>query len=264
MNSSVFYPELGNETFFDVEDKSFWYHHRNNCIIEVINKYFSNGSIFDIGGGNGYVSKSIQDAGFNVVLIEPDIKGVLNAKQRGINNLICSSFFDLEWAEDKLDNVGIFDVLEHIQDDIDFINSIGCRMKSGGLLFLTVPSHNFLYSMEDKHDGHFRRYSMSELKSKLSLCGFELLFSTYIFSYLLFPIYFFKVIPSRFNIGKFKSLEKYSSQQRSSDYQSEHEVKNGFLQQILKWLHNIEINKIVKGSSIKYGATCLIVAKKIK
>jgi len=34
--SNVSYPKDGNELCFDIEDKSFWFRHRNDCIIEMI------------------------------------------------------------------------------------------------------------------------------------------------------------------------------------------------------------------------------------
>lgn len=93
-------------------------------------------------------------------------------QKKGIRNLICSSFQDLEWTDEKLENAALFDVLEHIDKDIDFLQNLGSHLKMGGLLFLTVPSYNVLFSTEDEHDGHFRRYSSTKIKEILSLTWF--------------------------------------------------------------------------------------------
>ena len=42
----------------------------------------------------------------------------------------------------------------------------------GGVLALLVPSHQFLYGEFDRAVGHFRRYSRSELRTKLEAAGF--------------------------------------------------------------------------------------------
>ena len=34
----VSYPAEGNEQCFGIEDKSFWFQHRNACVIEIIKK----------------------------------------------------------------------------------------------------------------------------------------------------------------------------------------------------------------------------------
>ena len=57
-NQNISYPSEGNENCLAVEDNSFWFRHRNNCIVSVVKSYppEDNGTIFDIGGGNGFVS----------------------------------------------------------------------------------------------------------------------------------------------------------------------------------------------------------------
>jgi hypothetical protein len=42
----VSYPEYGNDIFFTVEDESYWFSHRNRCIIEMIRKFRPAGSLF--------------------------------------------------------------------------------------------------------------------------------------------------------------------------------------------------------------------------
>src|SRR6478672_10328186 len=82
--SDISYPEEGNSVYFDVEDASFWFQHRNRCIVEALKLFPPAGAFFDVGGGNGCVARAIQDAGFEVVLVEPGIWGVRNAVKRGI------------------------------------------------------------------------------------------------------------------------------------------------------------------------------------
>ena len=42
MNSEISYPEEGNELCYQIEENSFWFKHRNNCIKTVINKFITN------------------------------------------------------------------------------------------------------------------------------------------------------------------------------------------------------------------------------
>ena len=84
----VSYPKDGNEFCFQIEKDSFWFNHRNNCIIEAVRKYSPNEVFFDIGGGNGFVAMGLEEKGIATVLIEPGIEGCLNSKKRGLKNIV--------------------------------------------------------------------------------------------------------------------------------------------------------------------------------
>jgi hypothetical protein len=62
-SEKVSYPDSGNDNCFEIEENSFWFHHRNNCIIEMIRNYppTGNGPIFDVGGGNGFCRERINE-----------------------------------------------------------------------------------------------------------------------------------------------------------------------------------------------------------
>ncbi len=53
----VSYPVEGNEACFQIEDESFWFKHRNDCICEVVSQFppTNKGPIFDVGGVNVFV-----------------------------------------------------------------------------------------------------------------------------------------------------------------------------------------------------------------
>ena len=179
-DQKVSYPSNGNENTFTVEDDSFWFKHRNSCIASLVTSYppEDNGTIFDIGGGNGFVSAGLAKVGFDVALVEPGRTGVFNAKGRGLKNIICSTISAAKFKQHSLPAVGVFDVIEHVEDDLSFLKSIRGLMKKGGRLYVTVPSYSFLWSEEDVLAGHFRRYTLKDISSVLMSAGFELEFSS--------------------------------------------------------------------------------------
>ena len=81
----ISYPDKGNDSCFAIEENSFWFKHRNNCILESVKNHASRELFFDIGGGNGYVSAFLKNNGVETVLVEPGKQGALNAKKRNIN-----------------------------------------------------------------------------------------------------------------------------------------------------------------------------------
>jgi len=251
-SSNISYPDEGYNACFDMEDTSFWFQHRNNCIVSVVKKYASNELFFDIGGGNGFVSKAIENAGIDGVLIEPGHEAVLNAKKRNIKNVFCGTLSDLSELNGKISTIGTFDVIEHIQDDNKFINEVHSMLKQGGIFFATVPAYKFLWSDEDTDAGHFRRYTRKSITQLLKNNGFEIIYSTYFFSVLVFPIFIFRTLSSKMGIRK----------KTSTIDQKEHSQKTGFVGKILNFVWNFELTRIQNNKFVPFGTSCLIVAKK--
>src|SRR6266487_5238914 len=77
--SPISYPEHGNDMCFQIEEDSFWFKHRNNCILELVKNYPAGEIFLDVGGGNGFVTLALQQAGYNAILVEPG-NGVRNAQ----------------------------------------------------------------------------------------------------------------------------------------------------------------------------------------
>lgn len=254
-NSTISYPEEGNESFMQIEDDSFWFLHRNNIISESIKKHNTNNIFFDIGGGNGFVSKRLQDDGIDVVLVEPGKAGALNGNKRGIKHVVCSTLEDAAFVPEKIESVGLFDVVEHIENDHEFLNNINKYMKANGLIYITVPAYNGLWSNEDDDAGHFRRYTNSTLNALLKSTGFSVMYSTYLFSILPLPIFLLRSLPSKLGLNKgSNNLEKH---------QKEHTAKRGILNKVIQKLWNWELSKVKKGKKIPFGSSCFVIAKKV-
>ena len=67
--SDVSYPSTGNEACYEVEDVSFWFQHRNRCVIACVKAFPPSGPIIDLGGGNGFVSKGLELSGWETVVV---------------------------------------------------------------------------------------------------------------------------------------------------------------------------------------------------
>src|SRR5579872_4182192 len=133
----VSYPDCGNSLCLLVENSSFWFQHRNRCILELIRLFPPPGTIFDVGGGNGCVALAIQESGFDVVLVEPGLEGVRNAFQRGVRLVVQSTLEGAGVLAGTLPAVGLFDVLEHVRDDLDFLRSTRDLMIREGRIYIT-------------------------------------------------------------------------------------------------------------------------------
>ena len=254
--SPISYPEHGNESCFQIEENSFWFSHRNNCITNAVLAYCPDVTFFDIGGGNGYVASGLEKKGVQTVLIEPGIQGCLNAKKRNLQNIVCSTLENASFRKSSIPAIGLFDVVEHIENDVDFLASAHSFLMDNGLIFITVPAFNALWSNDDVEAGHFRRYTRKALEEKLKAVGFKIEYSTYIFSVLVAAVFLFRALPSKLGFNKnTDDLDKY---------QKEHSNKKGLADKVLNWVWNFELNQINKKGVVPFGGSCFVVARKIK
>jgi 2-polyprenyl-3-methyl-5-hydroxy-6-metoxy-1,4-benzoquinol methylase len=252
--ADVSYPKEGSDMCLAIEDASYWFQHRNNCIQILVNKFSKGKPFFDIGGGNGFVSMGLQKAGIETILIEPSFEGVKNAQTRGLNNLVCSTLEDASFKINSIPAIGVFDVVEHIEDDNAFLKQMHNYLEPGGKLYITVPAYNFLWANEDDYSGHYRRYTVSKLEKQLKSLGYEINYSSYLFSALVLPVFLLRSLPSK--LGLHKNVEDVEK------YKSEHGNNDGFLTTMIKKTLRKELNRVSKGARTSFGTSCLVVATK--
>jgi SAM-dependent methyltransferase len=65
----------------------------------------------------------------------------------------------------RFDTIIYIDVLEHIDADVQELARAVAHLSQGGHLIVLSPAHQFLYSEFDRAVGHFRRYSVSQLRA---------------------------------------------------------------------------------------------------
>jgi len=151
-----------------IEECDFWSKAKTNLMLRLI----EGKEILDVGCGACLLSKKLLEKGYDITVIDNDSKAIEIARKKGIVGFkadIC------DWKTDKkFDCVVISDVLEHVEDDRFVIGKIYAMLKPRGCLILNVPSYKFLFGKHDISLGHKRRYSDSELRSKLEESGFKI------------------------------------------------------------------------------------------
>lgn len=255
-NELISYPEQGNEFFADIEEESFWFNHRNRIIISGVKNYPPLGMIFDIGGGNGFVARGLIDAGFECAVVEPGQSGARKAAERGIENVFCGTFEAVGFENGSVPAVGLFDVIEHIEDDREFLGKIQKLLTPGGRVYATVPAYNMLWSNEDVAAGHFRRYTIGSISRVFNEAGFEIEYITYFFRFLPPAIFLLRSLPS-FLFGDKKKVSAETG--NKSQY-----VRRGFSERLLNKLLDHELRSVELKKRINFGGSCFIAARSVK
>ncbi len=246
------------DELFSTEDISWWFQYRAQVLIDMAERYFVRETeILDIGGGNGYTTSRLQQAGFQTALLEPSYEACLHAKQRGVPRCFCGVLDDYD---EPIQQCMLLDVLEHIEDDSGVLCELHTKMPVGGILLLTVPALSMLWSSEDEAAGHYRRHHLPQLCNLLEGNGFKVLYGTYFFSFLVLPILLVRVGMER--IGLLKRQEKRTEEERKAIMKKQFEAHDGLIGALLTRMEMWERNRILKGKHLLLGSSILCVAER--
>jgi SAM-dependent methyltransferase len=250
-HSSVSYPDAGHDTVHGVEAGSFWFAHRNRCIAAAIAHDPADRTLpfADVGGGNGFVAAMIRSLGYRVVLIEPGASGIAHARERGLEELVQASLVDLEMVPGRLGAIGLFDVLEHIEDDAAALRGMHRMLADGGKVYATVPAHRWLWSSADVQAGHFRRYTTGQLRALFERCGYDVGLCSYYFWPLPAPMLLMRSLPERLGLRR-------GAGRTAARVAAEHRREGGLLQRLLAG----EERALARGHGVPFGASCILSA----
>ena len=178
---------------------SWWYETRNQVIWHAIRRYPISGALWDIGSGLGEVSSYLTSVGAECVAVEPNRLGAQVSSEKGVLS-IQGDLHALELPASSIEAVGLFDVLEHLDNADDVLSEIYRVLGSEGKLFLTVPATKWLWSASDDLAGHHLRYTRKKIRQQLNNAGFEVLSIQYFFFSLVLPILILRAVPYRLGV----------------------------------------------------------------
>lgn len=169
------------ESLSRLEGNNFWFVPRNRLITALLRRYFPAARTFmELGCGSGFVLSSVAAIKHWDRLVGSELhpSGLSIARQRlgGRAEFVQMDARDIP-ARDVFDVIGIFDVIEHIEEDEAVLAAMHRATCGGGGIMLAVPQHPWLWSEEDEAALHVRRYRRGELERKVKAAGFDLLFS---------------------------------------------------------------------------------------
>jgi 2-polyprenyl-3-methyl-5-hydroxy-6-metoxy-1,4-benzoquinol methylase len=129
----------------------------------------------EIGCGHGLLQRQIEDA------YEREVTGfdlnecALKQSVSRLSRICCYDIFQRDAGlRKRFDTIFLFDVLEHISDEAQFLEALSFHLAPGGTLIINVPAGQWAYSSYDVAAGHKRRYSIETLRKAVSASRFSL------------------------------------------------------------------------------------------
>jgi len=234
---------------YDLETKHWWFLGKKEIILHLLKKYFRPGpnkQILDAGCGSGLMLTELAKIGetSGMDFSEEAIKfSKINfhgpLKQGSLPN-------NVPYPLNHFDLIVALDVIEHIDDDSGSIKSLSNLLKKDGLLLITVPAYQFLWSAHDTIHQHKRRYTLRQLKSKITAAGLKIEKISYYNTLLFIPIFLIRIIH--------KILKKTDS---GSDAKMPSPPINGILKNIFS-LEKYLLNTV----NLPFGVSIIAIARK--
>lgn len=150
----------------------------NNWIFSQIAPHLGR-SVLEVGCGNGNFTVLLAEYCDRVMAVDIDASYIDQARSRlahkpGVEVLQADATDAAQIkARSQFDSVVMLDVLEHIQDDVQLLRSLGQYLQPHGKLVVKVPALEWLYSPMDSAIGHYRRYSKNKLGETFAAAGFS-------------------------------------------------------------------------------------------
>lgn len=180
-----------------------WELSRTEILLKELNKLKIHGKVLDVGCGDAYFDKRLiqtfpqitQMWGIDIHAEQDIHKG----KEHYVNS------YDAIKGR-KFDFVLLMDVLEHMENDVLFLESLHRYLEKDAVLFITVPAFQSLFSLHDRQLHHFRRYDFQGLSEKLKKSGY----AVKDWSYFYLILVFLRIVSKRKtqNLGMWNYSEK--------------------------------------------------------
>ena len=170
------------------EKSHWWFVGRRYFIQRRLQKLIDkNNNILEVGCGTGGNLEMLKAFG-KVFAIETNKQAYDFSKRiKNVESAIGALPNNNPFSNKKFNIIALFDVLEHIEDDLLALQSLNKCLEKDGKIIITVPAYMFMWSRHDEYHHHFRRYTRQSLCQLCEQADYKVEFIT-AFNTILLPI----------------------------------------------------------------------------
>ena len=157
---------MGDDYYGIASLNHFWIRRRFEVLRRLADETVRRSSaIAEVGCGHGLLQRQVEDS-YGREVTGFDLNEVALKQTASRTSPVCC--YDLfqknREFEGHFDLILLFDVLEHLQDDDEFLKAIQFHLAPQGKILISVPAFQALWSKYDEAAGHFRRYNIEALR----------------------------------------------------------------------------------------------------
>ncbi|WP_341915038.1 class I SAM-dependent methyltransferase [Polaromonas sp. YR568] len=234
--------------FFKIQQKHWWFVTKKEIVLDAIDSHVNRHekvNILDIGCGSGLMLCALADVGQTFGMDMSD--EAINFSKEIFKGQVEKGFLpdQVPYPENFFHLITALDVIEHVDEDVNALRAMRSRLTANGKAIITVPAYMFLWSAFDEMNEHKRRYTLTELKTKLMQAGFTIEKISY-FNTILFPIVFL--------VRMFNNI-------LGRDGASDVDMPSAPVNSLLRWIFGLE-KYLLKILNLPFGVSILAVVKK--
>ena len=168
------------------DDRHWWYRGRRRVLHAALDRivFLPGARLLDAGCGSGRTLDELARYG-RVAGVDANPDAVELARRRGHRDVRVARVEELPFRAESFDVVTCLDVVEHTPDDRATLSELRRVTREGGVLLVTVPAYQSLWSWHDVVNLHFRRYDSASLRAVARAAGWEVVGDTHFNSVLL-------------------------------------------------------------------------------
>jgi dolichyl-phosphate beta-glucosyltransferase len=189
------------------EDVHWWHVSKRSLVTGVLARERAQGPCLDVGCGGGGTALRVAER-VPTYGVDLSSQALTHARSRGLRGLVRAEASALPFAEGSFGSAMALDVIEHHSRPEQMLTEVRRILRPGGLLVVTVPAFEWMWSYADHVLGHYRRYTRVQLASDLRSSGFAVERVTYFHSWLLPVAWVFR--KAKALVGKTQTADDFT------------------------------------------------------
>ena len=169
-------PSFARTYYESAARNHWWFRGRAELVSGLLSRHETKPrTALDIGAGSATLFPSSIDV----------VKADIVIPDRPSEGFVVASATNLPFRDENFEAAGLFDVVEHLEDPVEALVEARRVVTSTGCLIITVPAHERLWSEHDVVVGHLTRYDEPRLRDLLLEAGWQPVWMTYFYAFLL-------------------------------------------------------------------------------
>jgi len=240
------------QAMFDLETTYWWFVGRRIILAETLQRHISAPvkQALDIGCGTGGNFSVLSRFSKGVIGLDTSPRALDYCRSRGWNAVeLIREDGRLRFTDETADLVTLLDILEHLRDERPLLGEIRRVLRPDGLLIVTVPAFQLLWSEHDVALHHYRRYTRKNLTRLLGDAGFKIISASYVITFSFPIIILYRILKGTLNI--------LHPRAEKASYVRLPRLLNAIFIRILAWE-----SKLLARITFPFGTSVLVVAGK--
>lgn len=230
---------------YEVEDWHWWFQGRRAVLWSMVGRANlpRRPEVLDAGCGTGRNLAEFASLG-PISGVDRSPHAVEFCRRRGYQAQV-ADLGSLPFDDDRFELTLLTDVVEHVEDDVGALAELRRVSAPDGVLLVTVPAYQWLWSVHDELHHHQRRYSLRGLAGALNEAGWSPEMTTHFNSILMPPIALIRLLARTF--GRYRDRRLMS--------RADVEITGGPLNSTLALPMKGEAGVIRRGASLPFGVS---------